>query len=381
MIFSIWLTGSNFDYSAIYDQLANSSAFIEENYVDPNDVDLIFPENKRNLIYIHVESLEIPLLSYELGGAQSVNLIPEITNLMYENISFTYNGLFTGANPLNMGWTMASLVGQTAGVPLMALAINVQGRNDEFLPNLQSIGRILEDNGYTNTFIMGSEAAFAGRDIYFRTHGNYRILDYNYAIQSGIIPPDYKVWWGFEDEKLYSWAKEEALMLSKEDAPFNLTLLTVDTHHPGGLACRLCIDEHGIQYANAFSCASRQLYNFISWAKLQEFYENTTIIIVGDHPSMDANFYRDLDLGFNRYMPVIIINSAIEPISAENREFSLLDMFPTTLAAMGVDIPGNRLGMGVNLLSDEPTIIEKHSLYTVVMELRKLSRFYNETFW
>ena len=53
----------------------------------------------------------------------------------------------------------------------------------------------------------------------------------------------------------------------------------------------LCQDEHpGNQYANVMSCASRQVVDFVNWLKAQPFYENTTIVIVGDHLTMDSDF-------------------------------------------------------------------------------------------
>ena len=38
--------------------------------------------------------------------------------------------------------------------------------------------------------------------------------DYSYAIENGLIPSDYKVWWGYEDQKLFEFAKEKLLQLS-----------------------------------------------------------------------------------------------------------------------------------------------------------------------
>ena len=49
--------------------------------------------------------------------------------------------------------------------------------------------------------MIGSDATFGGRRNYFTQHGNYNIKDYNYAIEQGWIPEDYKVWWGYEDQK------------------------------------------------------------------------------------------------------------------------------------------------------------------------------------
>lgn len=69
-------------------------------------------------------------------------------------------------------------------------------------------------------------------------------------------------------------------------------MLTVDMHHEDGYACNLCENEWGEnQYGNVWSCASRQVNNFANWIKEQDFYEDTTIVIMGDYCSMDTDFY------------------------------------------------------------------------------------------
>jgi len=415
LLTGIWITSNNFDIKAIYEHMTFDPTyimedevdtlvdhdpytddievdeqpervitdFIERNYIDPRTVEIIFPVEKRNLIYIMVESLEVAFLSEELGGTQPVNLIPEITRIWEDpnNISFSHSDGFGGAFALTSGWTMASIVSQTAGIPLKAIPGNATGVGSDFLPSAFTLGDILEENGYTNTFMIGSDAVFAGRDIYFSSHGNYRIFDLIYAQKNGIVPRDYKVFWGFEDEILYRWAKKELLLLAQEDAPFNFTLLTVDTHHPHGYLCNLCVFGLESEYERVIACASRQLFNFVTWIKQQKFFENTTIIIIGDHLTMSVEFSSSLDPAYKRTMPLIFINSVATPIRTTNRQFSLLDMFPSTLAAMGVDIEGDRLGLGANLFSGKPTILELYSYDVVMEELAKSSRFYTLRFW
>ena len=75
-----------------------------------------------------------------------------------------------------------------------------------------------------------------------------------------------------------------------------------------------------------------------------------------------------------------IINSPIEPINEKYRHFSAFDMFPTTLASLGVTIEGDRLALGTNLFSNTETIIERLGLDYVDEELCKNSKFYNEEF-
>jgi hypothetical protein len=97
---------------------------------------------------------------------------------------------------------------------------------------------------------------------------------------------------------------------------------------------------------------------FVQWIKEQDFYENTTIVISGDHLTMDSEFLADIDPEYTRTVYNCIINSAVQPVQEKNREFGTYDMYPTTLAAMGVKIDGDRLGLGTNLFSDKKTLTE-----------------------
>ena len=60
-----------------------------------------------------------------------------------------------------------------------------------------------------------------------------------------------------------------------------------------------------------------------------------------------------------------------------NRMWSNVDMFPTILASMGVEIKGERLGIGTNLFSGEPTIIDEYGLKYVNNEIRKHNSYYD----
>ena len=173
------------------------------------------------------------------------------------------------------------------------------------------------------------------------------------------IPWDYKEWWGFEDEKLFDFAKEEILELSKKERPFNFTMLTAGTHAEDGYTCRLCNMEIEDAYTRALDCSSRQTAEFVEWIRQQEFYEDTTVIIVGDHLTMDADFCDDVPKDYERTVYNVFINSAAEPKQTKNRAFTTMDLFPSTLASMGVQIEGDRIGLGTNLFGDRQTLDRK----------------------
>ena len=72
------------------------------------------------------------------------------------------------------------------------------------------------------------------------------------------------------------------------------------------------------------------------------------------------------------------LNSAVQPVQEKGRRFTTLDFYPSILASLGCIIPGERLGLGVNLFSNEETLAEKYGYEYMFAELSKQSRFYNE---
>ncbi len=166
---------------------------VEDNYVDPDRVNITFPEQKRNLIYLYLESMESTYADKASGGAFDKNYIPELTQLATDNISFSNSELLGGGQPtVNATWTIAGIFAQTSGLPL-------------------SIG------------IQRNEMA-------------------------------YYEWWGYEDEKLFSFAKDR---LTEIGAANNLLAAMIDNHIFQGNA--LNIDPRKITWKRCVDMNDRQL--------------------------------------------------------------------------------------------------------------------------
>ena len=160
--------------------------------------------------------------------------------------------------------------------------------------------------------------------------------------------------------------------IAAQDQPFAFTLQTIDTHMPDGYLCPDCPDSFPEQYENVFACASSQAAAFVQWIQEQPVYENTTVILCGDHLSMDKGYFQRNNLeNARRRVYNCIINGAAQTENTQNRVFTPMDMFPTTLAAMGCEIEGNRLGLGTNLYSDMPTLAERMGLEQLDQELNR----------
>ena len=371
--FGIWsYLKYNYSYSNIF----------ENYYVNPIEVHYTFPENKKNLIIIFTESLEVSLASKDNGGNRNVSVIPNLEKLALDNLNFSNGEKLGGAYQTTAtGWTIAGMVAQSGGIPLKVLVEHnsYQGYG-HYLEGAYTLGNILSDNGYHNYIMLGSDADFGGRNNYFGEHGNYEILDYYWAIKNNYIDEDYYNWWGFEDSKLFDFAKSELTKISKEDDPFNMVLLTADTHYFDGYIDESCENDlpFNNHYSNSYYCSDKMISSFVEWVKKQPFYDDTVIVIVGDHLGMQTDYYLDEDKNYNRTIYNTIINSQVQPIKDKNRQFTPMDMFPTILASLGIEFDSIRLGLGTNLFTDEKTLVEELGYDLLNTELRKKSNYYNQ---
>ena len=86
---------------------------------------------------------------------------------------------------------------------------------------------ILRENGYYQALMVGSEADFGDRSLYYSSHGVDKIYDINTAQSDGTVPEGYNDgWWGMEDYRLYEYAKQELTKISQQEQPFAFSLLT-----------------------------------------------------------------------------------------------------------------------------------------------------------
>ena len=348
-------------------------------YVDPKSVSITFSK-KRNLVHIFLESIESTYASSIAGGAYDTSYIPELETLAQNNIHFSHTDGLGGSRTVDgTQWTIAAMVAQTAGIPLTLPWYDQYYQPDSsFLPGCYTIGDILQEQGYNQELLQGSDASFAATANYFKQHGNYTIMDYPRVKKEGRIDSNYHVFWGFEDEKLFSFASEDILKLAATNQPFNITMATIDSHTPDGYLSSKGPNHFKKQYENVIAYQSMQVANFVAWLQQQSFYDNTTVVITGDHNSMSNKFFHTLDKNYIRTPYNVILNAPIEPIQTKHRQFTTMDWFPTILAAMGASIEGDRLGLGTNLFSSLPTLVEQKGLAYLNREVQKQATYYTK---
>ncbi|MBQ9181223.1 MAG: LTA synthase family protein [Bacilli bacterium] len=364
-----------------YIKYTNSeSHFIETNYVNPKDAEIEFKE-KRNLIFIVVESLETTFFSKKQGGYWDKSATPELYKLLNDEDSITfYNKNKAQGMKMIQGasWTTASVVANSTGLPFKVPIDGNEYHSKNFMNDAYALGDLLKDNGYYNEAISAATTSFGGLKEYFTKHGKYQIIDVNNLDKFGFKMTDNDYGnWGFNDNYLFKIAKKRLTEISKKDEPFNLELVTIDTHFIDGFIGNYSLNKYKTQYENVYATESKLIYDFISWVKKQDFYKDTTILIVGDHLSMQQDYFTSRNIS-NRYVYNCIINPIEKTENNSNRVFTALDTYPTIVSAIGGEIKGDKLGLGVNLFSGKKTLAETYKFSFLDEELKKQSEFYNE---
>jgi phosphoglycerol transferase len=352
---------------------ASYSKFFVENYANPDSIKITPPEQKRNLILIYLESMETTFSDKEHGGNQDTNLIPEITQLAQQNINFgkDKNHIGGGIDSYGSGATFAAMLSRSLGIPFV-----VNYDKTPILHHYKSLYKILNENGYRQIFFQGNSGCFKEFRNLVTDHKMDEIYGpddlierLNLNVEDLIRKQGFK---NVQDKDAFKFASQ---ILDTISEPFSLTFFTIDTHAPSGLYDPDCIksnDENNEdeRLKAATRCASRELNKFLDSLKSKPFYENTSIVIFGDHLFMGTRLVK----GFpNRKWIDIFINSSKKPKSEENRVFSDIDMFPTILSSINFDIKGNKLGFGTDLFSEENTLVESLGLNKLNAELGKMS--------
>lgn len=357
-----------------------SSTYIADNYVPPTPQRLHFPQERRNVLHIYMESVEASYYDRANGGYMKENLMPDLEELTKENVSFSQTDVLGGpTQTYGSVHSIAAMINMWAGVPMKSSPDNGSGRQLDY-PAFATLGDIFHAAGYNTEFMLGAKARWGGLGDYYREHGDFKVFDHEYAIEHGYIPAGYKKWWGYEDDKLYAWAKDELTALAAAGKPFYFVLENADTHFPDGyVSPRMKEKPFKQQYANVIHFSQAEVVDFVRWAQAQPWAPDTTIVVTGDHRSMDRNFFKGWDPGYERSVVNVFINAVPGDPGVERtrkRAFAPFDFYPTILAAAGVQIEGDRLGLGTNLFSGKETLLERDGREKVNEELSHFSQFY-----
>lgn len=310
------------------------------------------PDKPLNLITIYLESVEATFSDGAVFGENLLAELDEQTGGWAE-----YPGLQQDPGG---GWTMAALVGTQCGVPLkspglaLGLSPNRAGQGlRHYLPGATCLGDLLAANGYVNAFVGGADADFAGKATYLADHG--------YGIDRGLAewvagaedPADISSW-GLSDARMLTHALDTVRQLRSTGMPYNLTLLTLDTHEPPATFAG-CPPGEASAMARALRCSLRAVAGFLAELKADGFLDDTVVVLTSDHlkyTAAGASYRAELTGAPQRALLLRVWSP--EPVSFSRDRADQLSLLATTLELLGFGLPDGRAGLGVSFIGGHP---------------------------
>lgn len=306
-------------------------------FVDPTRVALQPRGKPRNLVLIYAESMEKSYGDPELFGRDLLASLHAVGGF-----SFADYRPMPGAT-----WTIAAMVATQCGVPLKVYSEaelrSVPGRKS-FLPGATCLGDLLQAHGWRNVFMGGAPLSFAGKGAFLRDHGYDERWGRRQWQGAGVKDGDMNEW-GLTDHALFERARQRLAELHAEGKPFNLTLLTMDTHNPHGFYSPYCLSDGAGDFEGIVSCSSDQIAAFVADARRQGLLKDTTVVVIGDHLAVPNPAWEELQRAGDarRIFNLFLADDLPE---ANRSELLPFDLYPSLLELVGMDVVGDRLGLG-----------------------------------
>ncbi|MEJ6548013.1 LTA synthase family protein [Corynebacterium sp. USCH3] len=352
-----------------YIKAANSDYTIDQYYRQP---EITSAEDARNVVMIYLESGEETLSDTTLFEKDPFIPLKDVTPEADGWDSVDDFQQYEGG-----GWTMSGITGTQCGVPLKGngLVTGKSGLNSlggdvaSYLGGLTCVGDIFKEQGYHNVFMGGANGSFAAKDKFLSSHGydeQYDLADWR---AKGEPADQFRDDWGLSDKRLMANAKEEVDSLHAEysdsGTPFNLSMLTVDTHEPVHIYDYCDVDTES-EVTSMFACSMTQVADFVHYMEEQGYLEDTAVVIMGDHlKHMGSSNAFGEELGdhpnrtiFNR----VWVPGDDKKTSSLRGGVDQLSMMPTILEAAGIEVEDRQAGLGVSAFATRATDNSAQSL-------------------
>src|SRR5690348_15636866 len=286
----------------------------------------------KNIVWIYMESLERVYWDPKVFPG----LTPNLDRLREQGLDFSGFETFSGAN-----YTMAGLFSSQCGVPLFSspfAGLDAVAGNDTdvstFHPKIACFGDVLQAAGYQQIYLGGAPTGFSNKGLFFRLHGYDEALGLKQleAAHGGKLPES---GWGLYDSVLFKLALARYRGLEATGKPFNLSLLTLDTHPPEGRPSPGCpkYAPSSNSMLQAVHCTDYLVGKFIDALSKQPGWKNTVVVIMSDHLMMRNDAQPLYPPDYHRQPALLVLNAGR---GTRRARMYHMDIAPTLLDLMGV---------------------------------------------
>jgi lipoteichoic acid synthase len=334
------------------DDITEVINYTKSNYAEPNPA--YFGAGKgMNVIYLHLESMQEFLINYKINGEEVTPFLNSLTN---ERSTLYFDNFFHQTAQGKTSDAEFILENSLYGLP-QGSAFTTKGLN-----TYQSAPAILESQGFTSAVFHGNSGSFWNRNEIYKSFGYNKFFDENYYEMN----PENLAEYGLMDKPFF---EESIPLLESLPQPFYAKFMTVTHHYPypldedkATIAPHTTGDKSVDTYFQTARYADEALEQFFNYLKESGLYDNSIIIMYGDHYGISENHNAAMEKvlgkeitsfdsnGLQR-VPLFIRVPGIE--GGVNHEYSgQIDLLPTLLHLQGIDTK-DYVQFGTDILSEQ----------------------------
>ena len=350
---------------ATAEDLVPVEEYVQEHYASPNS-DYFGIAKGRNVIYLHLESLQQFVIDYKLNvDGVEYEVTPFLNSLYHSQSTLAFSNFF---NQVKAGKTSdaetmieTSLFGLNQG----SFMVQYGGSNTQ-----QAAPYILSQNGgYTSAVFHGNSASFWNRNNTYKQWGYNYFFDQSYFSEA---TEENSFQYGLNDKIMFA---DSIQYLERLQQPFYAKFITVSNHYP--YTSSLIGDEIGFPLADTpdetingyFATANyldASIKAFFDYLKATGLYENSIIVLYGDHygisnsrnPDLapligkDSQTWSDFDNAMMQRVPYMIVVPGMTNGGIIDTFGGQIDALPTLEHLLGIEA-NNYLQVGQDMLSSE----------------------------
>lgn len=338
--------------------------YVNDHYVAPKD-ELFGLAEGRNVIYIHLESVQQFLIDYKLTDEDGVEheVMPFVNSLFHDDSTFSFDNFFhqVRAGKTSDAETLmeTSLFGLNQG----AFFTQFGGKNTfEAAPDI-----LKQTKDYTTAVFHGNSGNFWNRNEVYKRFG----YDYFFDASYYDVNEENSFQYGLHDKPFF---EQSVQYLERLQQPFYSKFIAVSNHYPyseftneeAGFPMANTPDETINGYfatANYLDTAVEEFFNYLKEAGL---YDNSIFVLYGDHYGVSngrnrnlaelvgksSATWNDFDNAQMQRVPYMIHIPGQDKGGINHTYSAQVDAMPTLLHLLGVDTQ-NYIQLGQDLFSDE----------------------------
>ncbi|WP_243299266.1 LTA synthase family protein [Bacillus litorisediminis] len=326
--------------------------YTKSNHADPNP-EYFGKGEGMNVIYIHLESIQNFLIDYKLHGEE---VTPFLNSMTEEENTIYFDNFYHQTAQGKTADAEFILENSLYGLP-QGSAFTTKGMN-----TYQAAPAILKEKGYTSAVFHGNAGSFWNRDEIYKSFGYDHFFDDDYYVMNPEDLADY----GLKDKPFLD---QSIPLLESLPQPFYTKFITVSNHYPypiseeeATIAPHTTGDPSVDTYFQTARYADEALKEFFDYLKESGLYDNSIIIMYGDHYGISENHKRAMEQVLGKEITPAV-NASLQEVPLFIRVPGMeggvnhtyggqIDILPTLLHLLGIET-NDYVQFGTDLLSEE----------------------------